>query len=164
MTISLNATRSGTSSQCKSSCSSCQRPRSNFLVLLTTQVDMICVVTSQSSERSASIATRILQPKSCLCTEQFTVFGCRGFVCQRVPEEAGRLESRCGFLTSISFSSTTSTSYELQVKITPTPPCTGRDDFGDRGVDYHPDDWVRTRPLARSLGSNLLVDPTELSR
>jgi len=34
VTISLNATRSGTSSQCNSSCSSCERPRSNFLVLL----------------------------------------------------------------------------------------------------------------------------------
>ena len=32
MTISLNTTRSGTSSQCKSSCSSCERPRSNFPV------------------------------------------------------------------------------------------------------------------------------------
>jgi len=34
VTISLNTTRSGTSSQCKSSCSSCERPRSNFPVLL----------------------------------------------------------------------------------------------------------------------------------
>ena len=30
----MNATRSGTSSQCNSACSSCERPRSNFLVLL----------------------------------------------------------------------------------------------------------------------------------
>jgi len=53
---------------------------------------------SKGSEKSASTATRILQPKSCLCMEQFTVFCCRGFVCQHFQEEAGRLESRCEFL------------------------------------------------------------------
>jgi len=30
----INATQSGTSSQCKSSCSSCERPRSNFQTLI----------------------------------------------------------------------------------------------------------------------------------
>ena len=33
-----------------------------------------------------------------VCMGQFTVFCCRGFVCQHFQEEAGRLESRCGFL------------------------------------------------------------------
>ena len=53
---------------------------------------------SKGPEKSASTATRILQPKSCLCIEQFAVFCCRGFVCQHFQDETGRLESICGFL------------------------------------------------------------------
>ena len=50
-----------------------------------------------SLEKSTSTET-ILQPKSCLCMEQFTIFSRGVFVCQYFQEEAGRLESRCGFL------------------------------------------------------------------
>jgi len=39
---------------------------------------------SKGSEKSTSTAKRILRPRSCLCMEQFTVFCCWGFVCQRV--------------------------------------------------------------------------------
>jgi len=53
---------------------------------------------SKGPEKSASTATRILQPKSCLCIEQFAVFCCRGFVCQHFQDETGRMESICGFL------------------------------------------------------------------
>ena len=53
---------------------------------------------SKGSEKSTSTAKRILRPRSCLCMELFTVFCGWGFVCQRVQEESGRLESRCGFL------------------------------------------------------------------
>jgi len=47
---------------------------------------VICVTAwsqsqSKSSETSASTATRILQPYSCLCMEQFTVFCCRSRLC-----------------------------------------------------------------------------------
>jgi len=37
---------------------------------------------SKSSKKSASTATKILQPKSCLCMEQFTVFCCGGVASQ----------------------------------------------------------------------------------
>ena len=53
---------------------------------------------SKDSVKSASAASRILQPKSCLCLEQFTVFSRGGFVRQDFQEETGRLESRCGSL------------------------------------------------------------------
>jgi len=53
---------------------------------------------SKSSDKSATTATRILQPNSCLRMEQFTIFCRRGFVCQHFQEEAGWLESGCGFL------------------------------------------------------------------
>ena len=60
VTISLNATRSGTSSQCKSSCSSCERPQSNFLVLLTTRA---AAFNTRCSCRSSSFSQ--LQGLSC---------------------------------------------------------------------------------------------------
>jgi len=42
--------------------------------------------------------TRILQLTSGLCMEQFAIFSRGVFVCQYFQEEAGWLESRCGFL------------------------------------------------------------------
>jgi len=36
--------------------------------------------------------------QSCLRMEQFTIFCRRSFVCEHFQEEAGRLESGCGFL------------------------------------------------------------------
>jgi len=39
-------------------------------------------IQSKGSEKSASTASRVFQPKSCLCLEQFTIFSCGGFVRQ----------------------------------------------------------------------------------
>jgi len=47
---------------------------------------------SKSSKKSASTATKILQPKSCLCMEQFTVFCCGGFASQHFLKK--RLDDR----------------------------------------------------------------------